>query len=230
MNLSKSPTSNINLLKNTLLATGGGIIVIASIGVVSIWQTGSNLVKGITTLFKPAITAPQVDISHLIVKQIQGVSELTTTVFVMDAIVPASSRRQFGNWVVGETKLLYLARGEVKAGLNLSQITNQNVTITDNSVEIVLPPPKILDAKIDVTQSEVYDYSRGFFNLGPDVAPELQTQAQRQTLDKVLTTACAQGILSQANERATLTLTQLLQTAGHQNITIKTTEPQHCNE
>ncbi len=228
MNSPKSPVSYSQILRKTVLMTGGGIAIIAGIGLISIWQTSNNLVKNITNLFHHQITAPEVDTSHLIVKQIKGVSELTTTVFMMDAIVPTSSRRQIGDWVVGETKLLYLARGEVKAGLDLSRITTEDVKVTNNNLEIQLPTPQILDSKIDINKSQVYDYDRGFLNLGPDVAPELQTQAQRQTLNKVISTACNQGILNQANERAILTLTQLLETAGYESITIKTTEPQTC--
>lgn len=228
MNSLKFPVSFHRILKNTVLVTGGGIAIIGSIGLISVWQTSTNLFQTLTNSFKYQITSPKVDTSHLIVKQIQEVSELTTTNFVMDAVIPTSSSRKVGDWVIGETKLLYLARGEVKAGLDLSQIKTEDVIITGNNIEITLPAPQILDSKIDVTQSQVYDYDRGFLNLGPDVAPELQTQAQRQTLAKVVSTACNEGILTQANQRATLIVTQLLTTGGYDNVTIKTTEPQSC--
>jgi hypothetical protein len=228
MNSPKSSISSPPIRKNILLIVSGGVALMASIVLVSLWQTSSNLLRNITNLFHYQITLPQVDTSHLIVQQIQGVSELTTTVFVMDAIVPTSSSRKFGNWVVGETKLLYLARGEVKAGLDLSNLSPEDIKINNHTVQIQLPSPQILDTKIDLNQSQVYDYDRGFLNLGPDVAPELQTEAQRQTLAKIVATACNQGILEQANQRAILILTQLLTTGGYQSITINTTEPENC--
>ncbi|MFN9672445.1 MAG: DUF4230 domain-containing protein [Microcystis sp.] len=60
----------------------------------------------------------------------------------------------------------------------------------------------------------VYDYDRGFLGLGPDVAPQLQTLAQQETLEKILATACQKGILQEANQKAVLALTQLLLNSG----------------
>jgi len=85
---------------------------------------------------------------------------------------------------------------------------------------VQLPPPQILDSKIDVNRSRVYDYDRGFLNLGPDVAPQLQTLAQRETLQKIVTNACDSGILNEASDRAQSVLTQLLSTAGFRQIEI----------
>jgi hypothetical protein len=227
MNSSKPSDVKAYLFKNFLFATAGGISLIIFLILLSIWRTGTNLVKGVGAIFNPAITT-QVDISNSIVQQIQGVSELTTTVFVMDAVVPTSSERKIGEWVVGETKLLYIARGEVRAGVDLSEVDQDDITLGANKLEIHLPPPEILDSKIDINHSQVYDYDRGFLNLGPDVAPKLQTEAQRQTLAKVINTACNQRILEQANARAKLTLTQLLETTGYENVEVKITSPDGC--
>ena len=220
MNSSKSSHVSTYLLKNFLLATGGGIGLVILLILLSIWRTGVNVVKGVGAIFNPVVST-EVDVSNLIVKQIQGVSELTTTVFVMDAVVPTSSERKIGEWVVAETKLLYVARGEVRAGVDLSEVDRDDVKLVANKLEIQLPPPEILDSKIDVNHSQIYDYNRGFLNLGPDVAPELQSQAQRQTLAKVINTACNQGILAQANERAKLAIRELLETSGYEQIEVK---------
>jgi hypothetical protein len=82
-----------------------------------------------------------------------------------------------------------------------------------------------LDSKIDVNKSSVYDYNRGFLGLGPDVAPQLQTIAQRETLKKIQKAACDQGILKQANDRAELVVEKLLSTAGHKQVLVKTQAP-----
>ena len=227
MNSSKPSHFSTYLLKNFLLGTCGGISLVILLILLSIWRTGTNVVGGVEAIFNPIVTT-RADLSNSIVKQIQGVSELTTTLFVMDSVVPTSSERKIGKWVVGETKLLYIARGEVRAGVDLSEVDRDDVTVVANKLEIHLPPPEILDSKIDVNHSQVYDYDRGFLNLGPDVAPKLQAEAQRQTLAKVINTACDRGILEQANERAKLTLTQLLETTGYENVEVKITSPDGC--
>ncbi|MBL1208417.1 DUF4230 domain-containing protein [Geminocystis sp. GBBB08] len=228
MNTSKLFIFNSRIFKNTALITSGSLTLIIIFGVLGVGRIVNNIVHGITEIFHQEITPPQINNPHLIVKQIQGVSELTTTKFIMDAIVPTSSSRKLGNMVIGETNLLYVARGEVKAGLDLSKITADDIEIKGDKLQIRLPAPEILDEKIDVNQSQVYDYDRGFLNLGPDVASELQTQAQRQTLAKIKETACQQKILDQANEKAVILISQLMQTAGYEKVEVLTTESQNC--
>lgn len=201
--------------------TGMGIVLILfSWGV---WKTLDRL----ASFFAPAV--PKVEVSSIIVDRVRGMSELTTASFIMEAIVPTSKEQKVGNFVLAETKLLYIANGEVKAGINLEKITPDAVTVEGDRIRIQLPPPEILDSKIDVTKSRVYDYNRGFLGLGPDVAPELQTLAQKETLAKILTTACERGILQEANERAKLSLTRLLQTSGYQQVEVIVSEPEKCS-
>ena len=221
---------NARFVKATPIIIKGGLTIFIAVGTFSFLQGTRNLWHGITGIFNHHITSPSIKDPHILIQQIQGLSELTTTVFVMDAIAPTSSQRKLGEWVIGETSLLYIARGEVKAGLDLSKITTDNVKINEDSITIELPPPEILDSKIDVTKSQVYDYDRGFLNLGPDNAPELQSEAQKQTLDKIKQTACNENILDQANERAIVVVSQLMKTAGYKEVIVKpsSVEKQGC--
>ncbi|NJL82839.1 MAG: DUF4230 domain-containing protein [Chloroflexaceae bacterium] len=160
-----------------------------------------------------------------IVEKIQGLSDLTTAIFTMETVVPAAQARQIGQITVAETKLLYIARGQVRAGINLSQLTPDAVKVSDRALEIRLPPPQIQDHKIDVAKSRIYDYDRGFLNLGPDVGPQLQVLAQAKTLKTLVDAACTQGILEEANIRAQFAVTQLLSAAGHSTVEVTVTPP-----
>jgi hypothetical protein len=213
-----------------IVSTGSATLIIV-LTFLTIWLTGNRIFKGIEAFFNAPQPQPDVKIPTLIIKQIQGVSELTTAVFSMEAVVPTSQERKLGNLTIGKTKLLYVAYGEVKAGIDLSQLSENNVRITQDKIKITLPSPQILDTKIDVNRSQVYDYDRGFLNLGPDTAPELQTLAQQETLNKILTNACEQGILKEANQRAEIAVTQLLSNVGYQHIEVETTPPntEECN-
>jgi hypothetical protein len=148
----------------------------------------------------------------------------------MEAVVPTSRDRTFGGYVVGRTTLLYIAHGEVRAGVDLSKIQPEDVQISDQTVTLRLPPPEILDSKIDVNRSRVYDYDRGFMGLGPDAAPQLQSLAQQETLQKIVQTACSQGLLETANQRADFAVTQLLETAGagDRSFIVETQPPTGC--
>jgi hypothetical protein len=132
---------------------------------------------------------------------------------------------KLANYTVGTTTLLYIAYGEVRAGVDLKDLKAENVQVTNNTIQLRLPPPRILDSKIDVNRSSVYDYNRGFLGLGPDVGPQLQTLAQRETLKKIVAAACSQGVLKQANDRAELVVEKLLNTAGYKQVQVKTQPP-----
>ena len=220
MQSSKKP---LFFLKNILLWGTASISLIMLTFFVGVWQTSDRLMTRVEKFLHPQPVKPQVDIPTLVVKQIKGVEELTTTVYTMETTVPTSAERKLGDFVLATTQLLYIGHGEVRAGIDLSQITTEDIKVSGNKIVINLPPPQILDSKIDVHQSRIYDYDRGFLNLGPDVAPDLQILAQQQTLAKIVTTACQEGILDTANEKAKDAIAQLFANTNYEQIEINTT-------
>jgi hypothetical protein len=210
------------LLRTFMMMSTGGMVLIALLFGIGIVRSGTRFFEGLNAIFNAPPPKPQVDIRSLIVRQIRGASELTTAVFSMEAVVPTRQDRKLGGYTIGSTTLLYIAYGEVRAGVDLKDLKPDNVKLVNNTIQLQLPPPRILDSKIDVNRSSVYDYNRGFLGLGPDVAPQLQMLAQRETLKKIVTAACTQGVLQQANDRAQLAVTQLLNTAGHKAVEVKT--------
>lgn len=213
---------SFSFLKAFLLMTTGGITLMTLLILIGVWRAGTGFFSLVENFLSAPPATPQVSLPSMVVNQIQGVSELTTAVFTMEAIVPTEQDRKFGNVTLGTTRLLYIAQGEVRAGVDLNAITAKDVILNDatNSVVVKIPSAEILDQKLDVTESQVYDYDRGFLNLGPDVAPQLQTLAQQKTLDKVVSAACQQGILEQARDRAQLTIKELLTASGYTNVRV----------
>lgn len=203
----------------------GGVAVTALMVGLGGWRLGDRIFSKVHDFLNPAPPAPKVDVQSVVLQQMRGASELTTAVFTMQAVVPTSQNASFKGFVLGTTKLLYIAYGEVRAGVDLHSLTAANVQVTGNSLQIQLPPPQLLDRKIDVARSSVYDYDRGTFGLGPDVAPTLQALAQQEALKKIVEAACTDGVLEKANDRAKLVITQLLTTTGYQTVTVVTQPP-----
>jgi hypothetical protein len=226
-NLPKPSTFGIasGLLKNLMLMSTGGFMLIALLFGIGMWRSGSRFIEGINAVFNAPPPKPEVDVRSLIVSQVRGASELTTAVFTMEAVVPTRQERKVAGYTIGSTTLMYIAYGEVRAGVDLKDLTPNNVKIVNDTIELQLPPPRILDSKIDVNRSKVYDYDRGFLGLGPDTAPQLQSLAQQETLKKIREAACQQNLLAQANDRAALTVEKLLNTAGYKQVEIKTQSP-----
>ncbi len=201
------------------MASGGALVAALLLGVNAL-QVGDRVSALLNGFFHPAETEPKVDVRSLVLQQVRDASELTTAVFTMQAVVPTEQDAALGGFVFGKTKLLYIAHGEVKAGVDLSQLTPDRVQVTDNGVQIQLPPAQLLDQKIDVARSQVYDYDRGLLGLGPDVGPELQSLAQQEALKKITAAACEEKLLNQASDRARHVVTQLLTTAGYKSVTV----------
>lgn len=210
------------------LVIGGTVAVGLVVGVGAL-RSGQQFLQTLPTLFIPTVTEPEVDVRTVVVQQLRGASELTTAIFAMEAIVPAQSDRTLAGYVIGSTNLLYIAYGEVRAGVDLSQITVDNVQLEgESALRVTLPPPQMLDSKLDVSKSTVYDYDRGWLGLGPDNAPQLQTMAQQEALQKIEAAACTTGLLNEANRRAEVTVGQLLSTAGFASVEVITQAPAAC--
>ena len=223
----KTPQYNLTFKQQLLLWSVGGINLIILLLLFGLWRTGDRALNFVGNLFKFS-TPVKIEHSTPIVEKIRNIQELSTTVQTMETIVPASAERKLGDFSLATTRLLYVARGEIRAGVDLAELTDADVRVTKNKIEINLPPAKILDSKIDVNHSRVYDYDRGFLNLGPDVAPQLQTLAQRETLVEIVNTACNENILDRANIKAKAAITQLLNSTSEQKIVVNTTEPKDC--
>ncbi len=176
----------------------GGILLLGVIAGIGLWRSGEQFVNGIKMALTPPEPEEQVDVRTVVVQQVKGASELTTAVFTMEAVVPATSTRTIANYEVGKTTLIYIAHGEVEAGVDLSEI-------------------------------QVFDYNRGFLGLGPDRAPDLQDKAEEAALDRILVAACDQGILQEASDRAELVVGQLLQNTGYDQVVVESRPSANAN-
>lgn len=215
------------VLLNLILIFLAAGVIFACVATVGVARQGQQFFDNVTNLFAiptPGPTAtPQIDMGPVVLHQVQGLSELTTTQFGMQTVVTATKGRTLGPFEFN-TRLLYVAYGEVRAGIDLSLLGPADVVVQQGEgiVTIVLPPPQIQDAKIDVGRSYVYDFQQGI--LSPE-APELQTAAERQALDQIIAGACQADVLNAANERAELAINQLLSTMDFAEITVNTQMP-----
>ena len=227
----KSQKISLSIWQKILLFSTGSISLIGILIFFSIWQVSDRAMKTIAKMFNFQPTQPKVEMTSTIIKQVRDIEELTTTVYKMEAIIPTSVDRKWGDVSIASTRLLYIGRGEVRAGIDFARLTENDIQIDDNSVQINLPAPQILDSKVDIENSRVYDYDRGFLNLGPDAGWELQTLAQEQTLERVVNSACKEGILLDANKKAEQTIAKLLVNIDRREIKVKTKEPVNntCN-
>jgi hypothetical protein len=64
--------------------------------------------------------------------------------FEMDAVVPVSEKG-----FLAESKVLYIAHGNVRVGVDLSEFQADDVQVEADKITVTLPPLKVLDSKLD---------------------------------------------------------------------------------
>lgn len=224
-NRQKREKNGFVVFKNIGLMLTGSALMLAGVALIGVGRSSDRLFSRVQSFLNPPQPQPKVETRSIVIQQIRNASELTTAIFTMEAVIPTQQDATVGGFVVGTTRLLYIAYGEVRAGVDLSALTPESVEVVGETLRLRLPPPKILDSKIDINRSKVYDYNRGLLGLGPDVAPNLQSLAQKEALKKVKDAACTNGILLQANDRAKLTVTQLIKVPNVKEVVVETQAP-----
>jgi hypothetical protein len=115
----------------------------------------------------------------------------------------------------GESRVLLLAHGIVKAGIDLKRITADDVTISGKSISIKLPQPQITDAYLDDKQSRVIDHTTGLLRV---FDKDLEQTARENAVDDIRRAARDAGILKDADQRARLELELFLREAGFEQV------------
>jgi len=145
-----------------------------------------------------------------VVQQVQTLSDLVTVKYVMEKVVVLEDAKWYG-----ENRVLLLAHGIVKAGIDLKRITADDVTISGNRISIKLPPPQITDAYLDDQQSQVIDHTTGLLRV---FDKDLEQTARENAVDDIRRAARNAGILDDANHRAQLELEIFLRDAGFKQV------------
>jgi hypothetical protein len=159
----------------------------------------------------------RVENTTAVVQQVQTLSDLVTVKYVMQKveIVDSPPDSTLGKFVQGDSRVLLLAQGIVKAGIDLKKIQPGDVSVSGKKISIKLPPPQITDAYLDDSQTKVIERTTGFLrSLDKDLE---QTTRQYAVMD-IRRAAMANGILNDADERAKLELAMFLHTAGFEQV------------
>jgi hypothetical protein len=160
---------------------------------------------------------PHEENTTTVVQQIQTLSDLVTVKYVMQKVVieTAPPDSTFGQLFQGENRLLLLAQGNVKAGIDLKRISASDVRVSGKKIYLHLPPAEITDAYLDEQQTKVIDWQRGFLR---SFDQNLETAARQAAVDDIRRAARQAGILRDADERARLELAVFLNQAGYDQV------------
>jgi hypothetical protein len=152
-----------------------------------------------------------------VVQQVQTLSDLVTVKYVMQKveIVDSPPESTLGKFIQGDNRVLLLAQGIVKAGIDLKKISADDVTISEKKLTLRLPTPQITDAYLDDTQTKVIERTTGFLRA---LDKDLEQTVRQQAVDDIRRGAQASGILNDANDRARQELRTFFQLAGFEQV------------
>jgi hypothetical protein len=120
-----------------------------------------------------------------------------------------------GQFVQGDNKVMLLAQGVVKAGIDLKKITPADVAVSGRSLTITLPKPQITDAYLDDAQTKVLERTTGFLR---SLDKDLEQTTRQYAVDDIRRAARESGILNDASERARTELRTFFQQAGFEPV------------
>lgn len=148
--------------------------------------------------------------TSLVIRQVQTLSEFVTVKYVLEKVIVLEDAKWYG-----ENRLLLLAHGVVKAGLDLSTLQPDDVQIRERSITLTLPEARITDAYLDEKKTQVIERTTGLLR---EFDKDLEQTARRGAVADLRSAARANGILKDARDRAEFQLKTLLLHLGFDEV------------
>lgn len=214
---------NKSMEKNRTTIFGILILIIiawAAISVVnSVKQTTGDLVSPVNALGTQAAeiihpTPTVIPDPVTIIHDIQSLARLETIHYSLEKVITAETNQGELAFLFGD-KLLFVAHGEVIAGIDLSKLESSDLQLRGGVLFVDLPAPEIFVATLDNEKSYVYDRTTGILTHGET---DLETAARQTAEEAILQAALEDDILGQAQINAENYLVRLFRTLGYPEV------------
>ncbi len=160
--------------------------------------------------------ALSIDVSQpTVVDRIQRLQRLETVVYTMDKLVTGAKENPiFPDFLAGD-RLLMMVHGEVVAGIDFSNLKPGDVRVDGRQIRLHLPASQVFSTRLDSAKTRVYSRQTG---LLASTDPNLETQVRQEAERQLQEAALSDGILKNAQQNATSTISTLLQGLGFEKI------------
>jgi hypothetical protein len=153
----------------------------------------------------------------VLVQQVQTLSDLVTVKYVVEKVEvwedpPSGLITQF---VQGNNRILLVAQGVVKAGVDLSKLRPEDLKINGKTIWINLPPAHITDAYLDDKETKVVERTTGFLR---SFDKDLEQNVRRSAVEDMRLSASRGGILKDADQRARTQLASFFTLMGFERV------------
>jgi hypothetical protein len=150
-----------------------------------------------------------------VLRQIQGLQELSTVKYHLERIVAVTDP----GWL-GDERLVLIAHGVVKAGIDFSQVDAEDIRFdaAAGTVQMTLPPAKVLDVYLDERLTQVYLHEKSIFRR---LNKDLNQIARRDALAQIQSAAKDLGVKEDAQQRAEMQLRKMFESLGVRSVEIQ---------
>ena len=204
----------------------GVLLIIAMVSSVMIWliydsfqrtvtpvqsMTG-DLATQVSSLLRPTPTLIPNPIT--IIRDVRSLARLETIQYTVEKVITAEQGQGSLGMLFGD-KLIFVAHGQVIAGLDLSKLGAGDIEIREGILYLHLPKPEIFVAALDNEKSYIYDRQTGLLTKG-DI--NLESSARRMAEDEIEKAAIEDGIMDLARQNAENYLSRLLSDLGYPEV------------
>jgi hypothetical protein len=159
---------------------------------------------------------PRTTTGPVVVEGIQELDQLATVRWTESVPVTRETGGDVLDRLFSGEKVIVIATGKVEAGVDLGDITKDDVSVNGDSVTIDLPQPEILSASLDEEKTRVYDRDFSPLNVRPD--DELVEDARVQAVEKIEGAARENEILDTAERNAEDSVRAFVTTLGFEEV------------
>lgn len=147
---------------------------------------------------------------------LREMSDLATVEYTVTKVIKAADNKTW--FKVGNRKILMSCEAHIKAGIDMSAINKNNFKVSDKSIEVTLPEPKIISISIPAEGIKTEYEETGAFRdkFTSQDRDNLAAQAEQ----KIKQSIGSLGILTQAKVNTSMFVTNFLKKLGYENISI----------
>jgi len=154
--------------------------------------------------------SPLIQNTAAVLKQVQDLSQLVSVKYVIEKVVVLEDVKWYG-----ESRVILIAHGVVKAGVDLSRIELKDLKAASEKMIVRLPRPTITDVYLDEQKTTVVERTTGLLRL---FDKDLEQSARRQAIESISQAARSSGILKDAEERVRVQLTFMFSQMGFKEV------------
>ncbi|WP_206074539.1 DUF4230 domain-containing protein [Antribacter gilvus] len=208
-------------LLTAFIGTVAGLVLVVAIGLGVLWAFKDE----ITSALNPFATETVDRSTPPVLLSIKDLARFVAAEGNYEVVVDLEEdTRYVPDWLAGE-RTLFIAHGSVESYVDFRQITEDDITISEDgtAVELVLPRPELAEPRLDLERSRAISEDRGlinrlndFFGGDNDSRQEVLAKAEEMLGEA----AGSSDLEDRAEENTRKTLAGMLTSLGFETVTV----------